>query len=108
EVGGSGPSGLRDTELSEAHVRTDQQTPAGERADFDEMAPAHERRLRRPFHCEPPSARARADASSPARLIPKRIRKYVPQRHRFPPIARSISASFGCALLLSNAAAVMI
>ena len=110
EVGRSGRR-LRGAELSKAHIRTDQQTAAGERADFDEMAPIHDRRRgigRACVHCEPPSAGVRPDASSAARLIPERIRKYVAQRHRLPPIARSISASFGCGLLLSNAAAVMI
>ena len=41
-------------------------------------------------------------------LMADRMRKYVPQRHRFPPIASSMSASLGCGLVLSRDTACMI
>ncbi len=45
---------------------------------------------------------------SAARWMPARMRRYVPQRQRLPAIAPSMSASLGCGLSFSSAAAVMI
>src|SRR5205085_4548304 len=103
EVGG-GLNGGRGIQLTKPEMHADQQTTTGKCAYPNEVAPIH---LGIMFHFAPPSV-VRTAASSAARRTPARMRKYDAQRHRLLPIARSMSPSFGCGLLLSNAAAVMI
>ena len=78
-----------------------QQPAAGQRTDLDELTSIE-------CHSRFPLAGVAVAANSAARLMPARIRVYDAQRHKFLAIAVSISASVGCGVDLSNAAAARI